>query len=254
MRAGIILAAGLGSRLLPLTAERPKCLVEVGGRPVLLRALEAMSDVGVERHTVVAGYCLDQVRQAVMGSAFRAMTHVVESPSYETSGTAESLGRGLSDVGDTDDVLVMEGDVVVEREVMRRITAPSGRASLAAVAAQVVGCTGTFVRVAEDGRVREVSHASWRTLSSAVSGFAKLVNVHLFLRQDVADLRVLLHSLLDANPSAHVEHLLAAWLLQGGRLYAVEVGDLRWWEVDDVEDLKIARRLFPWADDTPMLG
>jgi hypothetical protein len=70
----------------------------------------------------------------------------------------------------------------------------------------------------------------------------------------VADLRVLLHSLLDANPSAHVEHLLAAWLLQGGRLYAVEVGDLRWWEVDDVEDLKIARRLFPWADDTPMLG
>ena len=54
----ILLAAGLGSRLLPLTADRPKCLIEVGGRTILEHQVEALRMAGVGAITIVGGYRL----------------------------------------------------------------------------------------------------------------------------------------------------------------------------------------------------
>lgn len=61
----ILLAAGLGSRLLPLTAERPKCLIEVGGRTILEHQVEALRAAGVRAITVVGGYRFDQLERFV---------------------------------------------------------------------------------------------------------------------------------------------------------------------------------------------
>ena len=61
----ILLAAGLGSRLLPLTAERPKCLIEVGGRTILEHQVEALRAAGVSGITIVGGYRFDQLERFV---------------------------------------------------------------------------------------------------------------------------------------------------------------------------------------------
>lgn len=63
----IILAAGQGSRLLPITATRPKCLVQIGGQSLLDHQLQALAAAGVAKVTVVTGYRHDQVAQAVAG-------------------------------------------------------------------------------------------------------------------------------------------------------------------------------------------
>jgi choline kinase len=60
----IILAAGQGSRLRPLTDDRPKCLLEVGGRTLLARQIEALGRAGVSEFVAVLGYRGDQVRRA----------------------------------------------------------------------------------------------------------------------------------------------------------------------------------------------
>lgn len=54
--AGIILAAGRGSRMKELTADRPKCLLNLAGRPLLHWQLEAMSKAGIDRKLIVRGY------------------------------------------------------------------------------------------------------------------------------------------------------------------------------------------------------
>jgi choline kinase len=61
VRQAIILAAGQGSRLLPLTLEKPKCLIEVGGRTILAHQIAALRHSGVERFTIVAGYRAEQI-------------------------------------------------------------------------------------------------------------------------------------------------------------------------------------------------
>ncbi|MDQ8756378.1 NTP transferase domain-containing protein [Sphingosinicella sp. LHD-64] len=57
----ILLNAGKGTRLLPLTADRPKCLIEVGGRAIVDHQLDALAAAGVKRRIVVGGYRIDRL-------------------------------------------------------------------------------------------------------------------------------------------------------------------------------------------------
>ncbi len=66
----VILAAGQGIRLRPLTDHCPKCLVEVGGRPILRYQLEALADAGVRECVIVVGHRAAQVRD-LFGTRFR---------------------------------------------------------------------------------------------------------------------------------------------------------------------------------------
>ncbi len=62
---GVILAAGMASRLRPLTDNCPKCLLEIGGRSLLQRTVDALLLAGMTRLIVVTGYRADMVRDAV---------------------------------------------------------------------------------------------------------------------------------------------------------------------------------------------
>jgi len=70
MRA-IIIGAGRGSRLMPTTADAPKCFAEVGGRRILDWSLEAFRAAGIERIVFVGGYQIDKVRRAYPQFTFR---------------------------------------------------------------------------------------------------------------------------------------------------------------------------------------
>jgi choline kinase len=65
----IILAAGRGGRLGPLTAEKPKCLLRVGTGSLLDHQLDALRVNGVESVVVVAGYCAEAVEAELAGRA-----------------------------------------------------------------------------------------------------------------------------------------------------------------------------------------
>ena len=60
----IILAAGQGTRLRPLTDDRPKCMVEVNGRSIIERQLDTMHACGIsdEDITIICGYCSETLR------------------------------------------------------------------------------------------------------------------------------------------------------------------------------------------------
>lgn len=61
----LILAAGLGTRLAPITDTRPKSLVPVNGKPILIKQLENLNQNGMTDITVVAGYKADVLKKAV---------------------------------------------------------------------------------------------------------------------------------------------------------------------------------------------
>ena len=91
VRRAVILAAGCGERLRPITADAPKCLTEVNGEPILLRALRVLSAEGVAEVVVVVGYKGDAVRARVGDRVWGIDVIYVEAPLYAS--TNNKIGR-----------------------------------------------------------------------------------------------------------------------------------------------------------------
>jgi choline kinase len=106
----IVLAAGQGLRLKPLTDDRPKCLVPFRGRPILDRMLEALRAAGVTDVAVVTGYRADTLRGRGL-----TLRHNAE---YASTNMVYSLFCA-EDLLDGDDVLVVYGDVLIRPALLR---------------------------------------------------------------------------------------------------------------------------------------
>jgi choline kinase len=114
----VILAAGVGRRLGILTRDRPKCLIELGGRSLLLRYLDALSAAGLKNATIIVGYKQEAIRAAVGNRHGDLGISYVVNNSYER-GSLYSLwlARGVFD----DDLLIMDADVLCPASFITRL-------------------------------------------------------------------------------------------------------------------------------------
>jgi MurNAc alpha-1-phosphate uridylyltransferase len=97
-RSAMVLAAGLGTRMRPLTDRTPKPLVSVGGKPLLDHVLDRLADAGVERAVVNVHYLADQIVAHVKD---RQRPHVaISDESQQILGTGGGVVRALSLLGD----------------------------------------------------------------------------------------------------------------------------------------------------------
>lgn len=112
----IVLAAGVGRRLAPLTDTTHKCLVPVGGRPLLERMLTALDLEGVRETILIVGHCADQIR-ALAGDRFgRMRIRYVDNPGY-AKGSALSLYTARAHL--LEPSLIMDADVLFPRAFLR---------------------------------------------------------------------------------------------------------------------------------------
>lgn len=104
----IVPAAGEGTRLRPLTADRPKGLVDVGGQPLLSHVFETLAGLGVSDIVVVVGYRGDDIRERY-GDSFEGIPIT-----YVRQDQRRGLGHAVlqAEPHVSDDVVVMNGDNV----------------------------------------------------------------------------------------------------------------------------------------------
>ena len=112
MRA-IILAAGEGKRLRPLTDDRPKCMVELAGKPLLAHQLESLRRAGVGPITIVTGYRPESI--AALGYDTR------HNPDFASTNMVATLMCAADLLDGGDDVLVAYSDIVYEPRVVSAI-------------------------------------------------------------------------------------------------------------------------------------
>jgi choline kinase len=118
MTKAVILAAGFGSRLMPLTSDRPNGMVALMGLPLLARQIAVLRAGGISAISIVGGYraeCLD---------AFGLP--VIANPAYDSTNMVESLmcARALFD--GKDDVIMAYGDIVYEQRVLSALLQATG--------------------------------------------------------------------------------------------------------------------------------
>ena len=126
---GVVLAAGEGTRMRPLTTDRPKALVEVAGQPLLSHALDALLSVGVDRVVVVIGYRGEAVVERY-GDSYRE-TPLAYVEQHEQLGTAHALGQAFPELSAP--FVVMNGDNICRANldaVVRRHRGTDAEATL----------------------------------------------------------------------------------------------------------------------------
>jgi choline kinase len=237
----IILAAGVGRRLGAGVTEHPKCLLELAGRTLLDRMLDALEQAGVRDVTVVVGHLAEQIVRAVQARSAgipagdRSGVKTVFNPEYR-KGAILSLWAAREELDD--DVLIMDADVLFPVEMLRRLVASPHR-----------NCFLMDTRAANDGEAQMLMARNGRVLdiarglrgefdSSGESiGFLKLD------RDGALTLRRLLEQALEGGRDGIEHEEVYPSLMRECVIGYERADDFDWLEIDFPEDVEAARRL-----------
>jgi D-glycero-alpha-D-manno-heptose 1-phosphate guanylyltransferase len=110
----VVLAGGLGTRLLPVLSDRPKCLAPVGNRPFLALQLEMLASRGVERFVLSLGHLAPMVRQAILPLQAGLRIDTVTEP--EPLGTGGAILYTMHHAG-LDECMVTNGDTWLDADL-----------------------------------------------------------------------------------------------------------------------------------------
>lgn len=112
----VILSAGQGRRLLPLTADTPKCLLDVCGRSVLEWQIEHLARCGIERVTVVVGYGAELVERRLAERYPGGGVETLYNPFFAVSDNLATCWIARHEM--TEDFLLLNGDTLFESDVL----------------------------------------------------------------------------------------------------------------------------------------
>ena len=111
----IILAAGQGTRLRPLTNNKPKCLVKLAGKPMLAHQLSTLYSAGVDDIHVVGGYLAEQLKN------FNVTLHI--NPYFDKTNMVTTLFSAAAVMDGSSDLIISYGDIVYEKNVIDTLVA-----------------------------------------------------------------------------------------------------------------------------------
>ena len=150
----VILAAGVGTRLRPITDAKPTCLVRPAGREILGYQLDAYAAAEIDEVIVITGYRADAVAAFCSGDRGVRIT-LIENAEYETTNNMFSLFLAAGHV-EGEPFILSNGDVALDADI---ITAMAGdeRADLIAVDAGRHSDESMKIRVDGDGLIVDIS-------------------------------------------------------------------------------------------------
>lgn len=239
----VLLAAGEGTRLHPYTHERPKCLVEVAGRPLLDRALAALESAGVDEVVIVTGYREDVLQRFLDARHSRVKVTCVRNEVYASTNNAYSLWT--SRVAVPGAFVLLDGDLLFETRVLTTLMGCGGEAALAVERRRDLGDEEMKVVEAADGTVAAVS----KTVAVA-QAIGESVGLARFTAAAAKALWARLGAQIEAGQTRVYYELAFEELIAAGLPFHIsDVTGLACMEIDTPTDLAAAHALAARIDD-----
>jgi choline kinase len=148
----LILAAGLGTRLRPLTNTIPKSMVEVNGKPILFKQIDNLLEIGVEDITVIAGYKAEIMVDAI-NKSYKNINSIVNDIYFKTN-NMYSAYIALEKLYNTDFIL-MNSDVFYDSSILRELVKDNHKNSI--IVEEGIHNVENMKVVCVDGRIIKIS-------------------------------------------------------------------------------------------------
>ncbi len=246
----VILSAGQGRRLLPLTADTPKCALRIQGLSLLEWQLGELRRCGVEQATVIVGFGADRVEQIINGRYPPHQVRTLYNPFFSTSDNLVSCWMARGEM--TEEFILLNGDTLFEAPLLRRVlSAPTKPVTLAtdhkptydADDMKVALDGHRLVKVGKDLPAEEVHGES--------------IGMLLFRGEGPALFSAALERAIRRPQALKLWYLsIIHEMAQTGLVWTTSIEGHQWTEVDCAADLRQAEQLLAgWqAEAAPVVG
>ncbi len=233
----LLLAAGSGGRLRPLTDDQPKCLTEVDGIPILERLVDCLCQQGFTRLVVVVGYLEQNIREFLGEQRGSLSIEYVVNPKYRTTNNIYSLWSAREIVQEP--FLLLESDLLFESSLLSDLQQPD-RIAISPMQSWMNGSTVTIdelqqVREFQIGEVRDADELHFKTVNICSLSLRSWQQVIIRLEQYIDSGQV----------NEYYEKVFADMVLDGSLSFeAVLFKPGSWYEIDTLQDLEKVNLLF----------
>jgi len=241
----VILSAGMGTRLKPLTLKIPKPLIKIGGKPIILHQLQAMKEIGIDNVVVVLGYKSSMVIDVLEKTNLKQYATIIENKEYKNTNNIYSLYLAINYLRNNiqldkyTKLILMNGDTIFDKTILEDMLLEKGN--------RIAVDIGNFyedsmkVIVDDNKNIKYISKLIHKTESYGVS-----INLFTF------DIKTLYSFESTIKNMVENEALMNVWFETAlERLFddqyifrPLDVKNRYWFEIDTFEDLKEAERLF----------
>ena len=233
---------------MPITREMPKCLLEVGGKTILERALEALRANGIEKIAVVRGYC----------SHLITYPNVIyyENPNFGENNILRSLFYAESEMDD--DFIFSYSDIVYSSEIVAKLMESEADIALTVDVDWFNAYKGRtlhpiseaeLVKVA-DGKVVKIG----KEIVSPGEAHGEFIGLAKFTRSGAEAMKEAFHRVVKERPAspfqravslekAYMTDMIQEFVDHGQAVQSIDI-EGGWMEIDTPQDLERARRLF----------
>ncbi len=239
----LILAAGYGKRLRPITDSIPKSMVEVNGIPLLVNALNILASLKIDEIGIVVGHMAGYIKEKI-GSSWQGVPVVFfDNPRYLETNNVASLACAASYCDD--DMLLMECDLFYRKKMIENLLAGEGDCSILVSPYDPDVMDGTAI-IAQGNKVNELVLGKWQTEDFDYSIAKKTVNMYRFNKEFAGKfLKLIDWYVKNMGENSYYEKVLGSMIyLRECDFRIVEVPASAWCEIDDVDDLERARKHF----------
>lgn len=228
----IILNAGKGSRLLPLTSERPKCLIEFRGKAILDHQIEALLPLDLDEIIIVTGYRGGMITDHVAKNAarFGEKVRTIANPDWAESSSIASVMAARAYLNSN--YMVMNGDTVYDAEILAQAAGMAKQGTSLLVEPLAENIEDDMLVKAHNGTVTAVA----KTLAQEAATHRSLGVI--FGRSDGGAYRRMLDDVMACgNGHLQYHHEIINRLAGLQEIHAIESNGGTWQEIDRPEDL-----------------
>lgn len=241
----MILAAGYGRRMRPLSDKTHKTLLNVAGKTIIARIVEGLIGNGIEETAVVTGYRAEELMRYLRGTYPGHSFHFIHNDRYQETNNIHSLALAFEQLPLDRDILLIESDLIFEPAVLTQLLRSPHR-DVALVDRYRAGMDGTVVSIS-NGLVTNVIPPHLQQEDFSFAGKYKTLNIYkLSAELCSGQLRGLLSfyaRFIDDN--CYYELILGMLIyMRQARIHAEIVEGALWAEVDDPNDLNAAEFVF----------
>lgn len=232
----VILAAGAGSRLYPMTLNKPKCMVKVGGRPILDYQIRAYSVARIEEIIIVGGFKINQIKKYCEKIK---NIKIIENRDYQTTNNMYSLYLAKEEL-EGKAFLLSNGDVIFDPRIV--IDLVRNKISNSIVCdKKSKNEKHMMISISDPGYVNDIDI----NIPSSIG--VNSVSILKFSPRSSKLLFEEMSNVINKENNLNVWFEIALQRLIKSKqliLYPFDVDAKRWIEIDTHEDLAIAKKYF----------